>query len=209
MKSIYSWQDFRKYGIDILTGESCGLGMRLLADVNADGWKLLDEFFGNTHSKNWDRLIAKILEDLPYVVAEEMVNDPWAGKTWDAIKRRLDTLRETTECEWQLLPRGQGVNTDDPASGSILLPRSIFEDLATFCLLHEPDVYAVVILPSVHGMQGGIYGMDKQEYDHWNERREVWEGDVQKRVHPVVYMKSSQPGNGFRNTHFFGGFTET
>lgn len=160
MKSIHDWNDFYRFGINVLTGESCGLGMRLLCDVDENGWKLLDEFFGNTHSRNAD--------------------NPDSGN---------------------------GVNDDAPTSGSILLPRSIFEELAVFCLMHEDGVDAAVILPWVNGLTGGIYGMTSEEYTEWSKRRDVWYGSMDRG--PREYWKSRQPGSGFRNTNMAWGFTET
>lgn len=36
----------RSHGIDPLTGEACGLGMRVLCDVTEEGKKILERFFG-------------------------------------------------------------------------------------------------------------------------------------------------------------------
>lgn len=41
---ITNWRDLEKYGIECLTGESCGLGLRLLCDVSPEGIALLEEF---------------------------------------------------------------------------------------------------------------------------------------------------------------------
>ena len=43
MKTISSWNDLRPYGIDVLTGEACGLMYRLLCDVTASGGKLIEK----------------------------------------------------------------------------------------------------------------------------------------------------------------------
>ena len=43
MKTISSWSDLRAYGIDVLTGEACGLMYRLLCDVTASGGKLIEK----------------------------------------------------------------------------------------------------------------------------------------------------------------------
>lgn len=46
MKLISKWDDLRPYGIDVLTGESCGLGYRLLCDVTATGKRVLEKALG-------------------------------------------------------------------------------------------------------------------------------------------------------------------
>jgi hypothetical protein len=45
MKTISSWPDLRPYGIDILTGEACGLMYRILCDVNENGKKVIEKVF--------------------------------------------------------------------------------------------------------------------------------------------------------------------
>lgn len=34
MRTVSCWNDLRHFGFDVLTGEACGLGMRLLVDIN-------------------------------------------------------------------------------------------------------------------------------------------------------------------------------
>lgn len=46
MKSIARWDHLAEHGIVFLTGESCGLGYRVLCDVTARGKKLLEKCFG-------------------------------------------------------------------------------------------------------------------------------------------------------------------
>ena len=47
MQAIKCWRDFEEFGIDALTGESCGYAMRLLCDVTASGKAIIEQFFGN------------------------------------------------------------------------------------------------------------------------------------------------------------------
>ncbi|MHA2085212.1 MAG: hypothetical protein ACXABD_15760 [Candidatus Thorarchaeota archaeon] len=42
----FDGDEFKELGIDWLTGEACGVSMRILCDVNIDGLELLREFFG-------------------------------------------------------------------------------------------------------------------------------------------------------------------
>src|SRR5947209_18489014 len=45
MKTIRVWDDFKPYGLDLLTGESCAYMLRGLFDVTVAGRKLINEFF--------------------------------------------------------------------------------------------------------------------------------------------------------------------
>lgn len=56
MKTISNWQDLEAYGIDALTGESCGLGYRLLCDVTAKGKAIIEKLLGCRLSlaENWN-----------------------------------------------------------------------------------------------------------------------------------------------------------
>jgi hypothetical protein len=40
------WEDMGKYGITIVTGEACGLSMRLLVEINEQAWPHVQSFFG-------------------------------------------------------------------------------------------------------------------------------------------------------------------
>lgn len=55
---IQGWNDMHRFGIGILTGEACGLGMRLLCDLSEKGKRLLEEFLGGcasfTEGSNWN-----------------------------------------------------------------------------------------------------------------------------------------------------------
>jgi len=46
MKTIDNIRQLEPYGIDLLTGEACGIGMRLLCDVTPEGEKLLSSLLG-------------------------------------------------------------------------------------------------------------------------------------------------------------------
>jgi hypothetical protein len=46
MKSINSWRDLERFGIEVLTGESCGLNYRLLFDCTEKGRKILARLLG-------------------------------------------------------------------------------------------------------------------------------------------------------------------
>lgn len=46
MKTIDSWNDLRPYGIDLLTGESCSLMLRILFDLTAQGQRIVENCLG-------------------------------------------------------------------------------------------------------------------------------------------------------------------
>jgi hypothetical protein len=46
VKKINCWNDLAPFGIEILTGEACGLSYRLLCDVTEKGRKILSVAFG-------------------------------------------------------------------------------------------------------------------------------------------------------------------
>ena len=58
MKTINSWNDLQAYGIELLTGEACGLGYRLLCDVTERGRKTIEKCLGLTNlvlPESWNR----------------------------------------------------------------------------------------------------------------------------------------------------------
>ena len=46
MKHVQNWRDLERYGIELLTGEACGLMYRLLCDVTGQGQKVIEKCFG-------------------------------------------------------------------------------------------------------------------------------------------------------------------
>ena len=46
MKTLRRWEDLKPYGIDVLTGEACAYGYRLLCDITDSGRKLFESVFG-------------------------------------------------------------------------------------------------------------------------------------------------------------------
>lgn len=55
---VEGWEDMKQFGIQILTGEACGIGMRMLFDLSEKGCKLLEDFFGSClkfqRGSNWN-----------------------------------------------------------------------------------------------------------------------------------------------------------
>lgn len=58
---ISDWNELQRFGINVLTGESCAYSMRLLCDVSQDGADLLCDFFGlpidTAFQKNWNSTV--------------------------------------------------------------------------------------------------------------------------------------------------------
>jgi hypothetical protein len=58
MKTISSWRDLQPYGIDLLTGEACGLSYRLLCDVTEQGRRIIGKCLGIPNMvlpESWNR----------------------------------------------------------------------------------------------------------------------------------------------------------
>ena len=58
MQKITCWDDLRPYGIDVLTGEACGLSYRILCDVTESGKQTIQKALGITNlglPDNWNR----------------------------------------------------------------------------------------------------------------------------------------------------------
>ena len=43
-KRIRDWRDLEEYGVHSLTGEACGIGIRLLCDLSPEGVTLMEQF---------------------------------------------------------------------------------------------------------------------------------------------------------------------
>ena len=61
MKILQRWSDLVPYGINCLTGEACAYSIRLLCDLNEDGVKLLNDFYGGnikfSEKSNWNQKV--------------------------------------------------------------------------------------------------------------------------------------------------------
>ena len=136
-----SWDDLREFGIEPLTGEACGLAMRLLCDVTARGKAIIENFLGSRV----------------------------------AIER---------DSNWN------GGSRDDPHVGSVMLPRSIFDDLAAFVLCH-----------TLRG--AGVARLENGAVIAWTGAMPEYRRDRVARY----FRRSSAPGTGLRNTHAFSGRT--
>ena len=137
--AMRSWDDLRDFGIEPLTGEACGLAMRLLCDVTERGKAIIESFFGSR-------------------VAIE------PDSNWNNGSK------------------------DDPHVGSVMLPRSIAEDLFAFVLCHSTRDQAVA------RMEDGTVIAWTGDLPDWRRER------VSR-----YFRRSTMPGNGTRNTHMATG----
>ena len=58
MRNITCWNDLRPFGIDVLTGEACGLSYRMLCDVTEKGKRTIQKALGIANlglPENWNR----------------------------------------------------------------------------------------------------------------------------------------------------------
>ena len=56
-KRLDNWRDMEAYGIELLTGEACGIGMRLLFDLSPSGRALVEQFLSisfNEYNNSWN-----------------------------------------------------------------------------------------------------------------------------------------------------------
>lgn len=83
MKSFDNTHQLEEFGIDCLTGEACGVGLRVLADVTEEGRTLLREFFRmDVASAPWNGGVGSVM--LPYSCLEDLwvFANVRAGKAW-------------------------------------------------------------------------------------------------------------------------------
>jgi len=156
MRRINSWEDLSQFGIVPLTGEACGLAMRLLCDVTEEGKKLIERFLGGTVEVK-------------------------RGSNWN------------------------GGRDEHSHVGSVMLPRSIFGDLAAFCLLTTGKEGVVTM------GDGTVRELDSEHYERYQKLdadRAAVEGSAFPQMLQRIWRRSTDPGTGDRNTHAMSGRTE-
>lgn len=206
MYSIMFWDDFRPYGITYLTGESCGLGVRGLFEINEHGWSILDKFFSNTHSRNLSHKVGTILLKLEQLDLAPLFQTTPATHHNHHCLTEIHRKLSDIVCDQQafnalLTPLGMGLNSMANTDGSIMLPVSIFRDLAIFTLLDQhPDVVLVIAQP-----KGGIHGYDQEHVDTFAEAIKTMREEGEARF----YERSKMPGDGLRHSSMIGGYLHT
>jgi len=230
MKTISDWNDLKEYGFHVLTGEACGIGLRLLVELDPHAHAIYSHYLGNTLTREaelrWPTILAELIAALPHLRMVDGKNDYLLQQ----LKRRVAfmqegaTYGEMDESVTELLTQqriggvmngpSQYSQTDDQRRGlwcSVMLPHDAWLNLATYCLLNEGwDVvvaYTTVKGESYH-QYACVAGMSHNEFEAEHERRAKRE-EQGLYVRPWRwYSRSNQPGNGLRNTHAFSGITE-
>lgn len=184
MQQIHSnWKELEKYGIFMLTGEACAYGMRVLCDVNAQGWRILKQYFGMAGTSN------KLMNAVERAAAQlDNLADITGGD-----QPRLDKayLRHQAE-DVCVLPEPWN-NRGDPI-GSIMLPRDSFRELAAFILLNEEECSTVYIMKA-----GNVYGFTEQaELEQFHK---AWEDNIEW----TVTRSTSGHTVGDREVHIMSG----
>lgn len=96
-------------------------------------------------------------------------------------------------------------NSRDGAVGSVMLPRSIFGDLAAFCLLTTGTAGVVTM------GDGTVRELDQEHYERYQKLdadRAAVEGSAFPQMLKRTWRRSTDPGTGDRNTHAMSGRTE-
>ena len=97
MKALHNGNDLYKYGINLLTGEACRVGRRVLTDLSARGAGIVSDMLGISHQQfadNWNTkvgdspAVASIM--LPYSLIRELM-------VWCLIKDGCTRIIETDD----------------------------------------------------------------------------------------------------------------
>ena len=143
MKHIQSWDDLRQFGIHTLTGEACAVGLRILCDLTPDGVRVIREVFG---LPDHDFQMAAQTRTLDQVHLTELLGD--------APQRIRERVRQFD----RPMSGGEGV-------ASIMLPRSLFTDLAVMaCLLNNCEVAVLCEDGSIYGVEPNDVQTHKLNY---------------------------------------------
>lgn len=160
-----SARNLEQFGVKCLTGEACGLGMRVLCDVTEEGMDLLREF-----------------------TRMEVTCDSWNEK--------------------------RGIK-----SGSVMLPRSIFQDLWIFAQVRAGCKH-VFLGDWCHEWTTTEYKEIGESHKHpvhtWTPRAWACDDEDMERIERHVgtsfyierrFTRSSHPGTGLDNCHAMSGRT--
>lgn len=181
MRSYQSGDDLRELGINLLTGEACGIGMRILCDLNEDGIKLWETFTrSKANAEGWNDgkasvmipnsmfqelwIFGQLLKGTKYVILGGYVfGDDWAETHYDLEN-------------WETSPRSGGS----------------YDDGKGITYRHPVDTWRPT-------------AMATNDDESWaNVLRAVDRGSF---YISRVYAKSTHPGTGLNNRHAFSGRT--
>lgn len=185
MRSYRSGDDLKELGIRLLTGEACGLAMRVLCDLNEDGIKLWETF---TRTKvvpesNWNSSDG---DSASVMIPHGMFQDLWIfghvmrgtkyvilggyvfGDDWEETHYDLEN--------WETSPRSGG-SYDDGKGITYRHPVKTWRPTAM--ATNDDESWAHVL----EAVDRGYFYISR------------------------VYAKSTQPGTGLDNRHAFSGRT--
>jgi len=75
---IRSWNDFKQYGINVLTGEACAYSMRLLCDLDEDGVDIIEHFLSVKReglADNWNTYVGEKAAIASVMISYKLFND--------------------------------------------------------------------------------------------------------------------------------------
>lgn len=200
MKRIAKWEDLAPYGIDMLTGESCAYGYRLLCDVNSRGMELLASVFGLHDFARRKRAAHNQLYRLADHVGELDANSASYQSTWSHVSSFIDYV--------QPMQLPDSWNGRDNADWSIMLPPEMFTPLAIFALFSDgcERVYTMHGSGEVNGIEPTDKPEDVETWLKWNQGHYCEEC---RRYGAGGGVKFTYRNPGFsRNQHQMSGRTE-
>ncbi len=97
MKTIRDARDLERYGINLLTGEACRIGRRILTDLSARGVGIVSDLLGIDHKQfheNWNSRVNGQPAVASFMLPHSMIRDLMA---WCLIKDGCTAIIETDE----------------------------------------------------------------------------------------------------------------
>jgi hypothetical protein len=97
MKTIRDARDLEKYGINLLTGEACRVGRRILTDLTARGVCIVGDMLGIDHKQfreNWNSKVNGEPAVASFMLPYSMIRDLMV---WCLIKDGCTAIIETDE----------------------------------------------------------------------------------------------------------------
>jgi hypothetical protein len=183
MKSYNSGDDLRDLGIDLLTGEACGVSMRVLCDLDDNGIELWESF---TRSRvipdsNWNsRGKASVM--IPYSMFEDLWIFGQIRNGMHVFKGGYVMDKQWTEshydiADWEISPRSGGSVWNEDHVETYRHPVKDWRPTAIAIDPFDIDSWTSIM----RAIEAGIYHIAR------------------------TYTLSNQPGTGMDNMHTFTG----
>ena len=97
MKTIRDARDLERYGINLLTGEACRVGRRILTDLSARGVCIVSDMLGIDHQQfreNWNSRVGGEPAVASFMLPNSMIRELMV---WCLIKDGCTAIIETDE----------------------------------------------------------------------------------------------------------------